>query len=642
MPWPPVSLRNVEDRSPSLSGRRLFISVPFIPFPPIERIGVTGDRRTAALVAADGTLCWWCLPNYDGPPLFGCLLDVQKGGHWRLGPKALHFGRQHYLEGSAVLVTRWEDEDAVLELTDAMLWPESDRPSGYENRRVLVRLLRCLAGRAGCAMRFAPRRDFRQAARLAPAGRGSVRRVGGARLGLWLSKPLFSDPADLAVLDCEFDLTAGEELWAVLGPGENSAAWTCERAQEALAATLSYWRQWTAGLDCSGSRQDMIRHSGMLVHLLAYAPSGALVAAPTASLPERVGGQRNYDYRHAWIRDASLSVELLSRLGVTAEARCYLEWLSGLKPGRKMPLQVMYRIDGSRDLAPRDLRDLTGYRYSAPVRIGNAAAGMIEMGSFGFLADCMLVYLEHGGEWREEFWRLLRRAADFIAKHWRRPDAGIWELSPDRHFVASKVMSWVALDRAVTIWQKLGRRENIGHWRRAMAEIRAQVLERGWSEERRSFCQSYEGDAVDAALLLMPLYGFLPVGDRRVGATAERIAEALLVNGYLHRFDPHAVQGQPDAPLSEAEGAFLMCTFWLAHYHALCGEREKAETTLRRAEAAAGEKGLFSEAIDARSAAFLGNMPLLFSQVEYARAALALARSEAESGGALAAPEAMR
>lgn len=580
------------------------------------------------MIAADGTLCWWCLPNYDGKPLFGCLLDFGKGGYWRFGPKALNFGQQRYLDGSAVLVTRWEEEDAVLELTDAMLWPETERPREREGRRVLLRRLRCLAGGGVCAMGFEPRLDFTRRARIAPAGSGSLRMSGGLRLGLWLSKALPADPAARA---CEFPLAAGEEVWAVLGLGENPAEWSTQRAEEALAETLSYWRRWTAGLNCQGPRAEMIRRSGMMVHLFAFAPSGALVAAPTTSLPEHIGGARNYDYRYAWLRDASLSVELLSRLGSTEEAKRYLHWLAGLPRGSTMTLQVMYRIDGGRRLPQRDRGELTGYRRSAPVRVGNDAARMREFGSFGYLADCMWVYLRHGGEWCEDFSKLLRRIADFVAAAWRRPDSGIWELAPERHFVTSKVMCWVALDRALKIHRKLGCAQDLGAWRRARAEIRAQVLERGWSEARRSFRQSYDGEAVDAALLLMPLVGFLPADDPRVCATAARIVEELMVNGYLHRFDPSAVRGQPDDHLSEAEGAFQMCTFWLAHYHALRGERKEADAILRRAEAVAGEKGLFSEAIDARSAAFLGNMPLLFSQVEYARAALALDNGRTET-----------
>jgi GH15 family glucan-1,4-alpha-glucosidase len=603
------------------------MGIPFIPFPPIERIAVTGDRRTAALIAADGTVCWWCLPNYDGPPLFGCLLDTAKGGHWRLGPRGLNFGRQHYLGDSPVLVTRWRDGGAVLELTDAMPWPGNDRPAGCERRRVLLRRLRCLGGAARCLFSLDPRLDFADAARIAAAESGFALACGDLRLGLWLSRPLF---ADAEKLHGEFDLAAGDEVWAVLGPGEDPAAWNPERAREALAETLSYWRRWTTGLTAAGSRRETIRRSAVMVHLLAYAPSGALVAAPTTSLPELVGGERNYDYRFAWVRDASLSIAVLSLIGPTREAQHYLDWLCGLEPGSTMPLQVVYRVDGGRDLDQKELRGPTGYRRSPPVRLGNAAARMTELGSFGFLADCMLIYLERGGPWCEDYWRLLRRIADFVATEWRRPDAGIWEISPDRHFLSSKILSWVALDRAVRIRDRLGRHESTDTWRRAMAEIRSQVLDKGWSAQRQSFRQSYDCDALDAALLLLPLTGFLPVDDSRVRATVERIEAELTVNGFVHRFDASMVPGQPDRPLGEAEGAFLMCTFWLAQYYARRGERARAEALLCNAERVAGETGLFSEAIDARSASLLGNMPLLFSQAEYARAALALVRSEAE------------
>ncbi len=607
------------------------MSIPFIPFPPIERIAVTGDRRTAASIAADGTVSWWCLPNYDGPPVFGCLLDTGKGGHWRLGPKGLNFGRQNYLGDSPVLVTRWQESGAVLELTDAMPWPDNDRPAGYEHRRVLLRRLRCLGGTARALMHLEPRLDFGEAPGIRAADPGFELVFGNLRLGLWLSKPMF---AEAEGLHREFDLAAGDELWAVLGPDEDPAAWSVERANEALAETLSYWRKWTAQLKCKGSRRGMIRRSAVTVHLLAYVPSGALVAAPTTSLPEHIGGKRNYDYRFGWVRDASLSVAVLSLLGPIAEAQHYLDWLCRLEPGRKMPLQVMYCVNGSRDLDQTEVEGLTGYRRSPPVRFGNAAARMVEHGSFGFLADCMLLYLERDGPWRDEYWHLLRRCIDYVVKEWQRPDAGIWELSPDQQFVSSKVMSWVALDRALRIRDKLGLQENLDHWRRARAEIRSQVLEKGWSGQRQSFRMGYDCEAVDAALLLMPLTGFLPLDDSRVRATVARIEAELTVNGFVHRFDASEVPGQPDPPtgsLGEAEGAFLMCTFWLAQYYARCGERQRAEALLRNAERVAGETGLFSEAVDARSATLLGNTPLLFSQAEYARAALALVQSEAET-----------
>jgi GH15 family glucan-1,4-alpha-glucosidase len=604
--------------------------IPFIPFPPIERIAVTGDRRTAAMIAADGTVSWWCLPNYDGPPVFACLLDTGKGGHWRLGPKGLNFGRQNYLGGSPVLITRWHESGAVLELTDAMPWPDNDRPAGCERRRVLLRRLRCLAGTARCLMSLDPRLDFEKIAQIKRTGPGFELVCGDLRLGLWLSKPLF---ADAERLYCEFDLAAGDEVWAVLGLDEDPAAWNVERAGGALAATLSYWRRWTAQLKCDGPRRDMIRRSAVMVHLLAYAPSGALVAAPTTSLPEHIGEKRNYDYRFAWVRDASLSIAVLSLVGPTKEAQHYLDFLCGLEPGPTMPLQVMYRVDGSRDLDQTEIRGVTGYRHSPPVRLGNAAARMAERGSFGFLADCMLLYIQRGGPWCEEYWHLLRRCVDHVAAEWRRPDAGTWEIPPERQFVSTKVMCWVALDRALQIRDKLGYQDNVDHWRRAMAEIRSEVLEKGWSGEKQSFRQSYDCDAVDAALLLLPLTGFLPVEDSRVRATVARIEAELTVNGFVHRFDASEVPGQPDPPtgsLGEAEGAFLMCTFWLAQFYARCGERQRADALLRNAERVAGEIGLFSEAVDARSGTFLGNTPLLFSQAEYARAALALVQSEAE------------
>jgi GH15 family glucan-1,4-alpha-glucosidase len=607
------------------------MSIPFIPFPPIERIAVTGDRRTAAMIAADGTVCWWCLPNYDGPPLFGCLLDTGKGGHWRLGPRGLNFGRQHYLGDSPVLVTRWQDSGAVLELTDAMPWPDRSRPAGGEGRRVLLRRLRCLGGTARVVMHLEPRLDFKEAPRIRGAGPGFELCCGDLRLGLWLSRPMVADGGGFSE---EFDLAAGEVFWAVLGLDEDPALWSAERVEGALAETLGYWRKWMASLTYSGSRQDLIRRSAMLVHLLAYAPSGALVAAPTTSLPEHIGNKRNYDYRFAWVRDASLSVAVLSLLGPTEEAQHYLDFLCGLEPGPTMPLQVMYRIDGSRDLDQVDVEGAIGYRHSPPVRFGNAAARMTERGSFGFLADCMLLYLERGGSWRDEYWHLLRRCTDYVAKEWNQPDAGTWEIPPNRHFVSTKVMCWVALDRALKIGEKLGREENVDHWRRAMTEIRSEVLGRGWSPQKQSFRQSYDCEAVDAALLLLPLTDFLPVDDSRVRATVARIEAELTVNGFVHRFDANEVPGQPDPPrgsLSETEGAFLMCTFWLARYYALCGVPERAAALLCKAERVAGETGLFSEAVDARSARLLGNMPLLFSQAEYARAALALARSETET-----------
>lgn len=594
----------------------------FAAFPAIEKLAVIGDRRTAAIVAADGTIAWFCLPNFDGGTVFGALLHIAKGGFWRLGPTAPRLGEQNYLPGTAAVTTRWREDGSTLELTDLMLWPENSRPPELEQRRVILRRLRCVEGGTRCVMALEARFDFGATATPAAVPGGFELAAGPQRLGLWTSKPV--EPAAGGGLAAEFDLAAGEEVWAVLGPAEAPAQWTPERAGEAMAHTLDYWRRWTDALDCTGSRRDWICRSAATIQLLSFAPTGAPLAAPTSSLPERIGGPRNYDYRYSWIRDASLSIALLSKLGATEEAKRFFDWLEQLEPGKNTPLQLVYRVDGGRDLPGRERRELAGYRGSAPVRVGNGAVDMVEIGSFGYLADCALIYLEHGGRWRAEFWDLIRRIADFTAEHWAEPGAGIWELDPPRDFVSSRVMCWVALDRAVRIAERVERSEGVARWRDAMAAIKSEIMARGWSEPMGSFRQHYGADTVDAALLLIPLMGFLPIDHPRVRGTVAEIEARLLRDGFVYRFDAAKLRGQGEGPLGESEGAFLMCGFWLAHVYALRGEPEKADAMLRRAQAAAGPTGLFSEAVDARNRTLLGNMPLAFSQAEYAKAALAL------------------
>lgn len=595
---------------------------PFIPYPPIERLGVIGDRRTAAMVAADGTIAWWCLPNFDGRPVFGALLDAQKGGYFRLGPAAAALGTQSYLPNTAALVTRWDRPEGVLELTDVMLWPQTERAPEQRERRTILRRLRCVAGRVDCCCAVVPRPDFSAPANAGPDG--FALDAGGPLLGLWSSMRLGYGAAGCRA---EFVLESGAELWMALGLGEIAEEWSSERAHQALEGTLEYWQSWSGRLHCRGSRAAQIRRSALLVHLLSYAPTGAPIAAPTAALPERIGGWRNFDYRYSWVRDASLALSLLARLGFTGDEERYLDWLAQLPPGDKMPLQTAYRADGGTAAPVRTRDDLNGYRGSQPVAFGNKAFEMVEIGSFGYLADCIGVYVERGGPWKDSYWRLMRRIADFIAGHWRDRGTGIWELAP-RDFVASRVLSWTVLDRTLKIAKQVGRHDvPAAQWRREMAAIRGEVMARGWSEKMGSFRQHYGADTVDAALLLMPLLEFLPAADQRVEATVAQVEARLMINGFVYRFVEAKFPKQGTLPLGEEEGSFAMCTSWLAHYYALRGERQKADALLRRLEATA-PTGLFAEAIDGRSGAFLGNMPLLFSQAEYAKAALALARAE--------------
>ncbi len=597
---------------------------PLVPYPPIEGHGVIGDRRTAALVAGDGALDWLCLPDYDGSVVFGGLLDVDRGGYWRLGPVSAALGWQRYVDDSAVLLTSWRTDDWELELTDAMLWPQDNRAEGADEARVVLRRLHCARGEVDCVLALQPRDNFGDAASCTRVDGGLSLRVGEHALALWTS---ISVEAGSDGAHSTFRLREGEEAWAVLALGEAPGAWTIELARSALRETSEYWRGWLGGLTYTGPRGDRVRRSAMAVHLLSYAPAGSLVAAPTTSLPERVGGDLNWDYRFAWVRDASLSLAVLSLLGDTQVARRYMDWLAGLGSSTDSPLQVVYRINGGTDLTERKRGDLEGYRGSLPIRFGNRASDQRQLDSLGYLAECALIYLQQGGEWRDEYWEMLRRAADYTLENWRLPDSGIWELPVEAHYVSGKVMSWVTLERTVRIAERTGHGGETCRWRLAMEEIHSEVMERGWSERLRAFRQRYDEDSLDASALLIPVMGFLPADHPRVLATTERVEETLTINGFVHRFLAGETPGYTDVPLGEFEGAFLPCTFWLATTHAMAGRADEAEKVLAGAEAIAGDLGLFAEQVDARSRTFLGNTPLLFSQVEYVRAVVELAKA---------------
>jgi GH15 family glucan-1,4-alpha-glucosidase len=596
----------------------------FIPYPPIEKLGTIGDRRTAALIAADGTLCWMCVPHYDGTPAFGALLDAERGGYWKLGPGKRRFGRQTYVEDTACLRTLWEDETASLELVDCMPWPQDARPHALQNQHAVIRHLRCVRGRVTCRCAMRVCDGFGEGCDGPDAVSDHCIAFRGRRDSvLWSSVKLH---VDKDCVDTTFELHEGEGVWCVYGSARSP--WTADRAAQTLDETAAYWRNWLGAVAFSGARRTLVRRSALLAHLLSFAPTGAVVAAPSAALPERIAGDRNYDYRFTWIRDASLSLALLSKLGATKDAQRFLHWISGLAPGRTMPLQVLYRIDGSVEAPLTEHGELSGYRGSKPVRFGNPAVSMFEIGSFGYFTDCAWIYLQHGGQWLSEYWDTIRRVADFTAVHWREPDSGIWEITPVHHFVSSKVLSWVALDRALKIARRVGKSgEFESRWRNEMSNIHAEVMARGWSEPLQAFRQRYDAESVDAALLLIPIMGFLPLDHPRVLSTVERVLERLEINGFLYRFVEKDLPGQGTLPPGEEEGAFLMCTFWLAQFFAQRGKLDTADRILARAESIAGELGLFSEAIDARNGSFLGNTPLLFSQTEYARAAITLAEA---------------
>lgn len=598
--------------------------LPFIPYPPIEKHGAIGDRRTAALVAADGTLDWLCLPDYDGESIFAALLDAKEGGYWRFGPSIASLGQQRYLGESAALVTRWPTRDAQLELTDLMLWPQDNRPDGVNDSRVVLRRLRCLRGEALCALLLYPRTNFVRAASIMQVPGGLELRVGSFRLGVWSTHPL---QEDVTGIQAYFPLRVGEEAWVVLALREWPDTWNLTRAQHTMQETIAYWPNALSSLTYNGPRRDQARRSAMMLHLLDYAPDGSLVAAPTTSLPERLGGERNYDYRFAWVRDASLSLGALALLGDTETATRYLDWLVGLGSVSDMPLQVVYGLSGGLDLSDHERRDVSGYRGSLPIREGNRAYQQEQRGSLGYFVDCAELHLRAGGAWHQGYWELVRKVVDYVAATWGLPDSGIWELPTQAHYVSSKVLAWVALERGIKIARNSGHQDVIERWSGVRQAIHAQVMEQGWSERLGAFRQHYDGEGLDASVLLIPVMGFLPADHPRVVSTVRRIEEALMIDGFVYRFQPGKTPGYEDVPVGEFEGAFLPCTFWLATTYALQRRAQDADDILTRSEQIAGDLGLFAEEVDPRTGGFLGNTPLLFSQMEYVRAIVTLAKA---------------
>ena len=593
-----------------------------IAYPAVERHGIISDRRTAALVAADGTVDWWCLPAYDGDIFFGALLDWGKGGLWRLGPAAMLQGRQSYEDETMILQTEWDIGGNQLVLRDAMLWPENRRAPEQEPCRVIVRSLKCTKGRVRCALDFRPGFNFTEPtdATFDEHPSGVSIQKGGLALRLWCSAKLEREDTGLW---CEVDLNEGEELSAVLDFGSTGHGWTVAAAREALDHTRNYWREWSKAID---NETPEIRRSAMIIHALTYAPEGSVVAAATTSVPERVGGQWNADYRLCWVRDASLSLGILEQLGDWQETERYLEWLHRQQSRFGQPLGVLYGIRGERRVGQKKNKEASGYRGSAPVRIGNRAYKQFQLGSVGFLADCIWIYLQAGGTWKEDYWKLVRRVADYVRKNWTEPDNGIWELPERQHFVSSRVLSWVTLDRAVRIAKKVKPDFDTGDWEAELPKIHAEVMERGWSERLGAFRERYEQDNLDAATLLISVFEFLPPDHPRVLSTIEKISELLSIDGYVYRFNPRAMHALGDFPLGQLEAAFLPCTFWLAIAYAKAGNPQKAEAIVQSVERIAGPLGIFAEAVDPRNNCFLGNTPLLFSHVEYIRAKMEIER----------------
>ncbi|MEX1184914.1 MAG: glycoside hydrolase family 15 protein, partial [Gemmatimonadota bacterium] len=580
-------------------------------YKPISAYGVIGDTRTAALIGLDGSIDWCCFPRFDSPSVFGAILDDAKGGRFRVQPVGEYTSHQRYFPLTNILVTSFHlrDGTGAFEVLDFMPSPGGELPIAAPHE--IRRRVRGLRGSLAVEVTFAPRFDYARADTRLRRTHAAVHATDGVEL-LTLTTPdrLHWELADDArTASATFRIEPGEDLWLVLQWGTDAAADDDgDASQTKLQETAAFWNSWAGNLSYSGLYRAEVERSALALKLLFYEPTGAVVAAATASLPEEIGGVRNWDYRYCWLRDAAFTLSAFTIVGLYDEARRfvhYLQWVAGKSEG---PLQIMYGIGGERDLDEYDLPHLSGYRDSKPVRIGNGAHSQLQMDVYGeLLAAVSLWHQQHLVD--EEFWHLLVRIVDWVADNWRRPDSSIWEVRAEpRHYVYSKVMCWVALDRAIGMAAELGAPPTLERWCAQRAAIHAEVLERGFDDERQTFVQSYDSAALDAANLLIGVYGFLPGDDPRMKSTIAASLRELTRDGMLYRYTS-------DDGLPGQEGVFSICTFWLADALALSGDVERAERVFRRMLRFANPLGLYSEQIDPRTGDFLGNFPQAFTHI---------------------------
>jgi GH15 family glucan-1,4-alpha-glucosidase len=586
---------------------------------PIADHGVIGDLRSVALVGTDGTIDWYCCPRFDSPSVFGAILDRTKGGYYRIEAVDKCTTKQLYVPDTNVLVTRFLSPGGVGEVQDFM-------PVDLDTPQQVIRRIVCVRGemtfRLDCEPRFNYGRDRHEV--VLTRERALFR---SPQLSLALSAPYpLSRTAEGAT--AEFTLAEGETATFVLEPamdGEGPRTVSETESEAALERTIDFWLDWISQSHYTGRWREMVNRSALALKLLTYAPTGAIVAAPTASLPEQLGGGRNWDYRYTWIRDAAFTLYALLRLGFTDEGEAFAKFIgtcfrSGGGNGSG-PLQLMYGIDGRTELPEETLDHLEGYEGSAPVRIGNGAAHQLQLDIYGELLDAAYVG-ERYGRTRMPYdaWRAVAQIVDWVCENWDQPDEGIWETRGGRQrFTHSQLMSWVAIDRAVRIARDRSFPADIVRWMAVRDEIFRRIMERGWSERRQAFVQHENAEIMDAAVLLMPLVHFVAPTDPRWLSTLDAIRSELVSDSLVYRYDPAA---SPDG-LDGEEGTFSICTFWYVEALSRAGRVREARIAFEKMLTYANHVGLYSEEIGP-SGELLGNFPQAFTHLALISAAVNL------------------
>jgi GH15 family glucan-1,4-alpha-glucosidase len=589
---------------------------------PIAEHGLIGDLRSVALVGTNGTIDWYCCPSFDAPSVFAAILDAERGGSFELAASVPARTKQFYFPDTNVLITRFYTEDGVGEVQDFMpVTGESDESA----RHRLIRRVLCVRGSVPFRTKVAPRFDYGASPHTARmVGDVALFESAEKSLALTATVPLECDGVDVWA---DFKLDEGEsEVFALDQVDGEVTSRPCARqeAEGEFASTVDYWRRWLSQSRYRGRWREMVHRSALTLKLLTYAPTGAIVAAPTTSLPEQLGGERNWDYRYVWIRDAAFCVYALLRLGFTGEAEAFMKFVTRyISPGDgnpSGPLQIMYGIDGRTELTEHELPHLEGHQKSAPVRVGNAAADQLQLDIYGALIDSIYLYDKWAQPISSAQWDDVCALVDWVCENWDQPDEGVWETRGGRkNFLYSRLMCWVAIERAIRLANRRGLPADLPHWLQCRDTIYRRIMDRGWSVKRQAFVQ-YEGsDVLDAALLMMPLAKFIAPTDPKWLSTLDALTEELVSDSLVYRYNP---QASPDG-LRGDEGTFSICSFWYVEAMVRAGRVDEARLAFEKMLTYANHLGLYAEEIG-RTGEQQGNFPQAFTHLALISAAFNL------------------
>ncbi len=594
------------------------------PYKPLQDYGIIGDLHTAALVGIDGSIDWYCHPHFDSPSVFAAILDHKKGGRYQISVTGEATHKQLYFPDTNVLITRFLSPKGVGELTDFM----PVEPARRARRHRIIRRVSAVRGRVAFRLLCSPAFDYARATHEVKVNdRGAAFTTRDITMALGTRIPLKPDDGGVRA---QFSLAEGDTSTFVLEgleSPEHLEAYVLdeEDANQALVATVEYWRRWIAKSNYRGRWREMVSRSALALKLLTFQPTGAILAAPTSSLPEELGGERNWDYRYAWIRDAAFTLYAFLRIGFTEEAHAFMNWLLGciVKAPEEGSLQPVYGIDGRQDIKEEILDHLEGYRGSKPVRIGNAAAEQFQLDIYGALMDAVYLFNKYATPISYELWVHLRRILNWLCDNWSRPDKGIWEVrSGGQQFLYSNMMCWVALDRGIRLAQKRGFPADLERWRKTRDEIYEEVMTKGWSDEQQAFVQHYGSTSLDASNLLMPLVFFLSPTDPRMLKTLDAIQSRLASDHLVYRYSLERIQDG----LQGSEGTFSLCTFWLVEALTRAERLDEARIIFEKMLGYANRLGLYAEEIGT-SGELLGNFPQAFTHLALISAAFNLDRA---------------